>query len=93
MSASIQHLNASDLSDEALDRLAFALAGRLNKYMVVVKPMKPKEAIPFSGVSRSTFYRMVDKGFIQQFGDPNGDPLYFPDQIVEGIRNYKRKQH
>lgn len=80
-------METNPLSDEQIERLAIALVGKLNKYLVVVRPMNGKEAIAFTGRGESTFYRWVSLGVIKQYRpDPNGDPVYFADQIVEGIR-------
>lgn len=82
-----KHLNPSDYSDEQVERLAFAILGQISKYGVVVGPLSAKEAIAFTRRGETTFYRWVDLGIIKQFRpDPNGDPVYFPDQIVEGIK-------
>lgn len=82
-----KHLNPSDFSDEQIDRMAFAIIGKLSKYGVVMGPMDTKEAIRFSRRGETTFYRWVALGIIKQYRpDPDGDPVYFPDQIVEGIK-------
>ena len=92
MSAEPKHLNPSDLPDDALDRLAFALVGRMQQYGVVVKPMRTKEAIRFCGFGATTFHKWKALGIIKEFRpDPNGDAVYFPDQITEGIKNYRQK--
>lgn len=59
MSAEVKHLNASDFSDDQLNRLVFALIGKLNKCLVVVRPLKGKDAIAFSGFGKTKFYEMV----------------------------------
>jgi hypothetical protein len=82
-----KHLNPSDFSDEQVERLAFAILGFLGKYGVVARPMNGKEAIAFTGRGETTFYKWVDLGIIKAFRpDPNGDPVYFADQIVEGLK-------
>lgn len=87
MSEPAKHLNPSDLSDESLDRLAFALVGRLTKYAIVTRPMKSKEAIEFSGVGKNTFYRMRNAGRIKEHRPfQDCDPVYFADEIIEALK-------
>lgn len=83
-----KHLNPSDFSDEQVERLVFAIIGKLSNYGFVVKPLKGKEAMRQMGLSSRTFYKWVDLGIIIPYRpDPDGDPVYFLDQMVEGAKN------
>jgi hypothetical protein len=92
MSAPLQHLNPSDLSDEALGRLAFAIAGVLSKHGVWhERPLAAKDAMSFMNIGRKKFYSLINKGIIKEHRpDPDGHAWYFPSEIVEGIKNKKR---
>ena len=49
--------------------------------------MNGKEAIAFTGRGETTFYKWVDLGIIKQHRpDPNGDPVYFADEIVRDLK-------
>jgi hypothetical protein len=92
MSAEPKHLNPSDFSDDQLDRLAFALVGKLQKYFVVDRPMRAKEAAEFCGISEKHLYHLVNLGVIKDFRpDPKGHAFFIPSQMIEAIKNHKQK--
>lgn len=91
MSAETRTLNTTDLSNEQLERLAFAIAAMLSKKEVwAERPLRAKEAMSFLGVGKTTFYRMENLGVIKPHKpDPKSHPFYYPSEMNEGIKKAK----
>ena len=77
------------LTDEQIDRLAFAILGRLSKYgLFVPRPMRMKEALEFCGVKRTTFQHWIKMGKIKDHRvDENDNPVFLPDEMYQAIKD------
>lgn len=86
MSAERQ-LNPTGISDDTLDRLAFALIARVKVLTVVEKPMNREEVAAYLGYSTKHISKLVDAGVIKahRFTD-DGDPRYLPSEILERLK-------
>lgn len=87
MSALEKHINGSDLSNEQLERLAYALVIQLDKIGITDKPMRIKEVADFVGVSKRTVTNWMNKGIIKPHRlEEKGDPFFLRSEIIEAIR-------
>lgn len=87
MTAIQRDLNTSGVSDDTLDRLAFALIGRIKALTVVEKPMNRKEVAAYLGYSEKHVGKLVNAGVIKphRFTD-DGDPRYLASEILERLK-------
>ena len=88
MSGIERQLNATGISNETLDLMAFALISRIKVLTVVEKPMSRKEVAAYLGYSTGQITKLVNAGIIKahRFTD-DGDPRYLPSEILETLRN------
>lgn len=87
MSAESKQLNPSDLTDDQLDRIAFAILGKLSKFQVQEKPMRVKEAAAFLGISQKHFYHLVNQGKIKLHRlEDKGRPYAYASEINGAVR-------
>lgn len=93
MSAERQ-LNPSEFTDEQLDRIAFAIAGRVLKIIDTSKTMlDPEEAAAFTRYSRRRFDELVAEGvFIPRRAGENTDPKFVVEELIEQLPQRRRKK-
>lgn len=93
MSAERQ-LNPSEFTDEQLDRIAFAIAGRVLKIIDTSKTMlDPEEAAAFTRYSRRRFDELVADGvFIPRRAGENTDPKFVVEELIEQLPQRRRKK-
>jgi hypothetical protein len=90
MSAQEKQFNPSDLSNEQLDRMAFALLGKINKFLVVETPLTREEAAAFTKLSVSRFDELVRAGkfrIIKPYH--NSHPTFLPSMLIEDMKSWK----
>jgi hypothetical protein len=93
MSAAERQLNPSEFSEDQLDRIAFAIAGRLLKIIDTSKSMlDPEEAAAFTRYSRRRFDELVAEGvFIPRRAGENTDPKFVVEELIAQMPQRKRK--
>lgn len=93
MSAERQ-LNPSEFTDEQLDRIAFAIAGRVLKIIDTSKTMlDPEEAAAFTRYSRRRFDELVAEGvFIPRRAGENTDPKFVVEELIQQLPQRRRKK-
>jgi hypothetical protein len=89
MSVEAKHLNPSVLTDEELDRIAFALVGRISKHFVEgsEKPLTREKAAEYMGVSHDTIDRLRRTKVIKPHFLPGlSTPFYFASELYKKIK-------
>jgi hypothetical protein len=87
MSAASKQFNPSDLSDDQLERIGFALMGFFQKYGVLTqKPMTIDMTAQFLGVSVDSIHRLRRQGVITpHFIGDLSTPFYFPLEVFNAF--------
>jgi hypothetical protein len=83
---------STEFPNEVLDRFLFALNGRMNELFQggFEQPVTASEAIEYSKVSETTFYRLVKSGVIEPFYYKGlTTPLYLRSQIFKALTQNK----
>lgn len=93
MSAERQ-LNPSEFTDEQLDRIAFAIAGRVLKIIDTSKTMlDPEEAAAFTRYSRRRFDELVADGvFIPRTAKEDTSPRFVAEELIAQMPQRRRKK-
>lgn len=87
MSAQEKVFNPSDLTNEQLDRIAFALSARLEKMGISDKPMTKKEAADWMNRSVRQLERYISAGKITLHHImPNTEGFLLKSEILEVIK-------
>lgn len=85
----VEHqLNPSDLSAEQLDRIAFALIGRLSSLCVADKLLTKDEAATMLKITYRTFERRLSSGHYpaRLIHWDKGTMLFLPSELVEFVK-------
>jgi hypothetical protein len=89
------HFNPSDLSNDQVDRIGFAVMGFLQKNAVMtMKPMTIEQTASFlGGISTDTIHRLRREGVIQPvyIGDLS-IPYYMPEEILKAFKKRRQKK-
>lgn len=89
---SAQHqLNPSDIPAEQLDRILFAIIGRMQKLTVVEKLLTREEAADYISYAPSTLDRFVAQGLIESEEiEPGADPRFRPSKLLAAFKPKRR---
>jgi hypothetical protein len=89
-----RQLNPSDLTDEQIDRIAFAVIGKLEKYTTngIEKPLTRQKAAEHIGLGVDMVDKMKRDGVLQPYYFPGSNvPFYYASEINEALRGRKRR--
>lgn len=79
--------NPSDLSDEQLEKIGFALMGFMQRYGVVDKPMTTEQLTQFIECSRDTVNKLRHAGVIKpHFFKGLSTPYYLPSEVIAALK-------
>lgn len=84
-----RNLNPTSLSREEIKLIAFQVVSEMKDIIKEFdKPMNGKQAYQWWGISKSTFYKYVDRGVIKGHRlTPDSDETYLRSEIIQAIKN------
>ena len=95
MGATERQLNASELSDEHIDRIAFAVMARVEKYSSggIEKPLTRVKAAEHLNMGVDYIDKLKRNGVIQaHYFEESGVPYYFASEINEALKGRKKRK-
>lgn len=84
-----RQFNPSQLTEDQLKTIAFAIAGTLKNHFANERPMGRKEAALFVGYSERRFDELVRaEKFRSHRIEEGAHPYFFPSELLEDLKKY-----